>query len=219
MTMWSNAPHCCVHAIWKYISNGINFYNWGLQGKPFFLLYIHLCQSSLLLYIWHFIFRNGDRAALFNEYRTSCLCFLCLDFSGSVGKVERGYSDAGFRDRRAILFFGYPSHSKIPLAVQRHNGFSITASTLRGHTGFLASSLCFFWIYSRSVPETLCLRTDAVLCLRTSLTCLFTNPYRYSFWSCYSSFFRCKVSMQPGTAESLGQWCSFTNLPLSGRRF
>ncbi|WP_288087767.1 hypothetical protein [Bacteroides acidifaciens] len=171
------------------------------------------------MYIWHFIFRNGDRAALFNEHRTSCLCFLCLDFSGSVGKVERGYSDAGFRDRRAILFFGYPFHSKIPLAVQRHNGFSITASTLRGHTGFLASSLCSFWIYSRSVPETLCLRTDAVLCLRTSLTCLFTNPYRYSFWSCYSSFFRCKVSMQPGTAESLGQWCSFTNLPLSGRRF
>ena len=145
--------------------------------------------------------------------------FLCLDFSGSVGKVECGYSDAGFRDRRAILFFGYPFHSKIPLAVQRHNGFSITASTLRGHTGFLASSLCFFWIYSRSVPETLCLRTDTVLCLRTSLTCLFTNPYRYSFWSCYSSFFRCKVSMQPGTAESLGQWCSFTNLPLSGGGF
>ena len=80
--------------------NPINFYNWGLQGKPFFLLYIHLWQSSLLLYIWHFIFRNGDRAALFNEYRTSCLCFLCLDFSGSVGKVERGYSDAGFRDCR-----------------------------------------------------------------------------------------------------------------------
>lgn len=123
----------------------------------------------------HFRFRNGDRAALFNEHRTSCLCFLCFDFSGSVGKVERGYSDAGFRDRRAILFFGYPFHSKIPLAVQRHNGFSITASTLRGHTGFLASSLCSFGIYSRSVPETLCLRTDAVLCLRTSLTCLFTN--------------------------------------------
>ena len=159
------------------------------------------------------------RPGCFVQHRTSCLCFLCLDFSGSVGKVERGYSDAGFRDRRAILFFGYPFHSKIPLAVQRHNGFSIMASTLRGHTGFLASSLCFFWIYSRSVPGTLCLRTDAVLCLRTSLTCLFTNPYRYCFWSCYSSFFRCKVSMQPGTAESLGQWCSFTNLPLSGRRF
>ena len=35
-------PPTRFQSIWKYISNGINFYNWGLQGKPFFLLYIHL---------------------------------------------------------------------------------------------------------------------------------------------------------------------------------
>jgi hypothetical protein len=58
-----------------------------------------LTVKSPFVYM-HFIFRNGDRSALFNEHRTSCQCFLCLDFSGSVGKVERDYSDAGFRDRR-----------------------------------------------------------------------------------------------------------------------
>ena len=63
------------------------------------LIYSSLTVKSPFVYM-HFIFRNGDRSALFNEHRTSCQCFLCLDFSGSVGKVERDYSDAGFRDRR-----------------------------------------------------------------------------------------------------------------------
>lgn len=102
------------------------------------------------------------RPGCFVQHRTSCLCFLCLDFSGSVGKVERGYSDAGFRDRRAILFFGF--HSKIPLAVQRHNGFSITASTLRGHTGFLALSLCFFFTAEAYLKLCVCGRMLSFVC-------------------------------------------------------
>ena len=55
------------------------------------LIYSSLTVKSPFVYM-HFIFRNGDRSALFNEHRTSCQCFLCLDFSGSVGKVERDYS-------------------------------------------------------------------------------------------------------------------------------
>lgn len=54
----------------------------------------------------------------------------------------------------------------------------------------------------------------------TNLALLFVpQPSHYCFPSCYPSFFRCKVSMQTGTAEGLGQWRGFTNLPLSVLRF
>ena len=42
MIMWGNTPHCCCHAIEKYISNGANFYNLGLPCKLFFLLYVYI---------------------------------------------------------------------------------------------------------------------------------------------------------------------------------
>src|SRR5699024_1396452 len=68
-------------------------------------------------------------------------------------------------------------------------------------------------------PSKLVLADGCCPFLQTLLSCLFPNQFRYCFWSCYPSFFRCKVSVQTGMAESLGQWRSFTNLPLSSLRF
>lgn len=89
--------------------------------------------------------------------------------------------------------------------VARSGSFpSMTLSPL----GFTAGAYCHVRVRGRM---------KSVL---TNLAHLFVpQPSHYCFRSCYPSFFRCEVSMQTGTAEGLGQWRGFTNLPLSGLRF
>lgn len=91
------------------------------------------------------------------------------------------------------------------------------ASTFGGHTRS-SQSYFFFWAIAEALFQT-CVHGRMQSCLRTLLVCFYQSVSHNRFGSCYHTFFRCKVSMQPGTAKSLGQWRSLTNLPLSSLWF
>ena len=76
----------------------------------------------------------------------------------------------------------------------------------------------FFWTYSRSVYSNLHLRTDAVH--SRSLAHLFSSTrFTTAFGRVIIHFSVAKLVCSRARLKSLGQWRSFTNLPLSSLRF
>ena len=76
----------------------------------------------------------------------------------------------------------------------------------------------FFWTYSRSVYSNLHLRTDAVH--SRSLAHLFSSTrFTTAFGRVIIHFSVAKLVCSRARLKSLGQWRSFTNLPLSSLWF
>ena len=61
--------------------------------------------------------------------------------------------------------------------------------------------------------------TDGCCPLTKPCPFVFINPFHNRFWSCYHTFSVAKLVCSRARLKSLGQWRSFTNLPLSSLWF
>lgn len=162
----------------------------------------------------------ATKAALSGDSGTSAFLSLLGILVLSVVEVEGDYSDAVFdcSSSRSVLRGG-TLHGRMLLVGLRHKCRHCPASTFGGILVPLRSYFFFFfWTYSRSVYSNLHLRTDAVH--SRSLAHLFSSTrFTTAFGRVIIHFSVAKLVCSRARLKSLGQWRSFTNLPLSSLWF
>ena len=113
-----------------------------------------------------------------------------------VALREGDYSDAVFdcSSSRSVLRGG-TLHGRMLLVGLRHKCRHCPASTFGGNTRSSPIILLLFLLDLQ--PERLfkLAFTDGCCPLTKPCPFVFINPFHNRFWSCYHTFFRCKVSM------------------------
>ena len=138
----------------------------------------------------------ATKAALSGDSGTSAFLSLLGILVLSVVEIEGDYSDAVFdcSSSRSVLRGG-TLHGRMILVGLRHKCRHCPASTFGGNTRSSPIILLLFLLDLQ--PERLfkLAFTDGCCPLTKPCPFVFINPFHNRFWSCYHTFFRCKVSM------------------------